>query len=215
MITVFGEGRGFRVVWLLEEMGLAYRLRPVDLLAGVENDAEFLAINPAGFIPAIQDDDVTMVESIAIMEYLMGRYGPTTLAPGPHDAAFPAYQQFLHLGEAGLAGSIYFVVGARYFAPEAERENWSARQALEQFESRLTLVTRQLGRSAYLAGDMFTAADISVGYGLELARKHGGVSLGAAEQAYMARLSEREGYKRAMEMCQAARKASEAGGAGQ
>src|SRR5207249_8174057 len=53
MITVFGEGRGFRVVWLLEEMGLAYQLRPVDLLAGVEEDAEFLAINPAGFIPAI------------------------------------------------------------------------------------------------------------------------------------------------------------------
>jgi hypothetical protein len=83
MITVFGEGRGFRVVWLLEEMGLAYRLRPVDLLAGVEKDVEFLAINPAGFIPAIQDGDVTMVESIAIMEYLMARYGPTPLAPGP------------------------------------------------------------------------------------------------------------------------------------
>ncbi len=81
MITVFGEGRGFRVVWLLEEMGLAYRLRPVDLLAGVEKDTEFLAINPAGFIPAIRDGDVTMVESIAIMEYLMARYGPTPLAP--------------------------------------------------------------------------------------------------------------------------------------
>ena len=66
MITVFGEGRGFRVVWLLEEMGLAYRLRSVDLLAGVEHDPEYLAINPAGFIPAIQDGDVTMVESIAI-----------------------------------------------------------------------------------------------------------------------------------------------------
>src|ERR1700679_1048358 len=73
MITVFGEGRGFRVIWLLEEMGLAYRLRPVDLLAGVENDPEFLAVNPAGFIPAIQDGEVTMVESIAIMEYLMAR----------------------------------------------------------------------------------------------------------------------------------------------
>src|SRR4051812_2705659 len=47
MITVFGEGRGFRVVWLLEELGLPYRLRDVDLLAGVENDIEFLEINPA------------------------------------------------------------------------------------------------------------------------------------------------------------------------
>ncbi len=69
MITVFGEGRGFRVVWLLEEMGLAYRLRPVDLMAGAENDPEFMAINPGGFIPAIRDGEVTMVESIAIMDY--------------------------------------------------------------------------------------------------------------------------------------------------
>src|SRR6202789_4087722 len=137
MIVVFGEGRGFRVVWLLEEMGLAYRLRPVDLLAGVENDPEFLAINPAGFIPAIQDGGVTMVESIAIMEYLMARHGPTPLAPAPADPAFPAYQQFLHLGEAGLAASIYFVNGAPNFAPEGEGDNWSAGQALEVFETRM------------------------------------------------------------------------------
>ena len=203
MVTVFGEGRGFRVVWLLEEMGLAYRLRPVDLLAGVEKDTEFLAVNPAGFIPAIQDGDVTMVESIAIMEYLMARYGPTPLAPDPHDPSFPAYQQFLHLGEAGLAASIYFVVGARHFAPEAERHNWSAGQALEVFESRLGLVTRQLARSPYLAGEAFTAADISVTYALQLAQRAGGVTPGEVEQAYIARTSGREAYKRAMETCQA------------
>src|SRR5277367_6687105 len=130
MITVFGEGRGFRVVWLLEEMGLAYRLRRVDLLTGVENDPEFLAINPAGFIPALVDGDVSMVESIAIMEYLMARHGqtpmgPTPLAPAPQDSDFPLYQQFLHLGEAGLAASIYFVNGARNIAPEDQRYNWS------------------------------------------------------------------------------------------
>jgi glutathione S-transferase len=203
MITVFGEGRGFRVVWLLEEMGIPYRLRPVDLLAGVEKDAEFLAVNPAGFIPAIQDGNVTMVESIAIMEYLMGRYGPTQLAPDARDPAFPAYQQFLHLGEAGLAASIYFVVGARNYAPEAQRLNWSAGQAQEVFESRLGLVTRQLARSPYLAGETFTAADISVTYALELAQRSGGVALGEAERAYVARTGGREAYKRAMETCQA------------
>jgi glutathione S-transferase len=203
MITVFGEGRGFRVVWLLEEMGLAYRLRPVDLLAGVENDPEFLAVNPAGFIPAIQDGEVTMVESIAIMEYLMARYGPTPLAPEPHGPAFPAYQQFLHLGEAGLAASIYFVVGARNIAPEAERQNWSAGQAQRVFDSRLALVTRQLARTPYLAGETFTAADISVAYALGLAKRAGGVVLGQLEQAYLARVRGREAYKRAMETCQA------------
>jgi glutathione S-transferase len=203
VITVFGEGRGFRVVWLLEEMGLAYRLRPVDLLAGVENDPEFLAINPAGFIPAIQDGDVTMVESIAIMEYLMARHGPTPFAPATHDPAFPTYQQFLHLGEAGLAASIYFVVGARNGAPESQRQNWSAAQALSVFESRLTLVRRQLARTPYLAGETFTAADISVTYALELAQKGAGVTLGDIEQSYLARTSARDGYKRAMESCQA------------
>jgi glutathione S-transferase len=201
MITVFGEGRGFRVVWLLEEMGLPYRLRPVDLLAGVEKDPEFLAINPGGFIPAIQDGAVTMVESIAIMEYLMARYGPTPLAPSPRDPAFPAYQQFLHLGEAGLAASINFVVGARMFAPQGQGQDWTAGQAQEVFDTRLRLVTRRLAHSPYLAGETFTAADISVTYALELAQRAGGVTLVEPERSYVARTSARDAYKRAMETC--------------
>jgi len=205
MITVFGEGRGFRVVWLLEEMGLPYRLRDVDLLVGVENDPEFLAINPGGFIPALQDGDVVMVESIAIMEYLMARHGPTPLAPAPADPAFPAYQQFLHLGEAGLAGSMYYVQGARNLAPEDQRDNWSARQALHVFESRLRLVTRQLAHSPYMAGEAFTAADISVTYALQFAQRTVGFVLGEAELAYVARTSGRAGYTRAMEACPATR----------
>jgi glutathione S-transferase len=205
MITVFGEGRGFRVVWLLEEMGLDYALRPVDLIAGVEDDREFLAINPAGFIPALQDGDVTMVESIAIMEYLIARYGPTPLAPGPQDQTFPAYQQFLHLGEAGLAASMYFVVVSRNLAPEGEKQNWGAAKALEVFNSRLGLVTRRLAHSPYLAGDAFTAADISVTYALEFAQRAGGITLGKTERDYVARTSSRDGYQRAMASCHATR----------
>ncbi|MDU2924136.1 glutathione S-transferase family protein [Bradyrhizobium sp.] len=206
MITVFGEGGGFRVVWLLEEMGLPYRLRDVDLLAGIENDAEFLAINPAGFIPAIRDGNVTMVESIAIMEYILGRYGPSPLAPASQDAAFPAYQQFLHLGEAGLAASLFFVSGARHLAPDSERDNWSARQAMDVFTTRLSLVTRRLERAPYMAGDAFTAADISVGYSLEMARKNVGVVFGDPVQPYMTRLRARTGYQRALETCHATRR---------
>jgi glutathione S-transferase len=201
MITVFGEGRGFRVVWLLEEMGLPYRLRPVDLIAGVENDTEFLAINPSGFIPALQDGDVTMVESIAIMEYLIARHGPTPMAPAPRDPAFALYQQFLHLGEAGLAATLYFHVITKNLAPEAERDNWTARESVEIFKSRLQLVTRQLARAPYMAGEAFTAADISVTYALNFARRAGGLALGEAEQAYMARTTGRDGYKRALETC--------------
>jgi glutathione S-transferase len=203
MITVWGgqTSRSLRVVWLLEEMGLPCRVRQVDMLAEAK-DAEFLAVNPADYIPAMQDGDVTMVESIAIMEYLMARYGPTPLAPEPSDPAFPAYQQFLHLGEAGLATLMMPVVVSLFLAPEAERQNWGASWARKCVEKRLELVRRQLARSPYMAGENFTAADISVTYALNLGGNHGGFDLGDAEQAYLARTTGRDAYRRALEKSQ-------------
>ena len=206
MITVWGEGRGIRVVWLLEEMGLPYKLRGVDLLKGAQNDAEFLAVNPCGFIPALVDGEVTMVESIAIMEYLIARYGAecksaTPLAPAPADPAFGLYQQFLHLGEAGLAAMLYFHVITRNIAPEAERDNWTARQSVEIFRNRLQLVTRQLARASFMAGDTFTAADISVTYALTFAQAAGGLALGEAEMAYWRRTTARPACRRALDVC--------------
>jgi len=206
MLTIYGEGRGFRVIWLLEEMGLPYKLRDVDLLKGVENDPEFLAINPGGFIPALVDGDTVMVESIAIMEYLIARYGDKAkakLAPAPSDASFGLYQQFLHLGEAGLGANIQVVVVSNFIAPENERDNWGARWATDQFHNRMKLVKRQLARAPYLAGDDFTAADICVTYTLNLAGRRGGIVLDETERAYMARTTARDGYKRAMDVCKA------------
>ena len=205
LITLYGEGRGFRVAWLLEEMGLPYRLRDVDLLTGVENDPEFLAVNPAGYIPALVDGDATLVESIAIMEYLIARYGPTPLAPAPSDPGFPAYQQFLHLGEAGLMMPMYMTRLSRVIAPEAERNDWTAREGVEIFKSRLALVTRQLNKTPYLAGETFTAADISVAYTLIWVRRCKLFDLAEPELAYIQRTTARDGYKRTMAACHATR----------
>jgi glutathione S-transferase len=200
MITVWGgqTSRSIRVVWLLEEMGLPYRVRHVDMLAPGK-DTEWLAVNPGDFLPAIQDGDVTMVESVAIMEYLMGRYGPTPLQPAPGDQDFAAYQQFLHLGEAGLATLIMVPLVSGFIAPEAERDNWGARWARECVERRLLLVRRQLASAPYMAGDRFTAADISVSYALRLGANHAGFILSEAEQAYIERTTAREAYIRAFE----------------
>lgn len=199
MITVFGgqTSRSIRVVWLMEEMGLAYRVRQVDMLAP-QQDPEFLAVNPANYIPAMVDGDVTMVESVAIMQYLMGRYGPTPLAPTADDPAFPAYLQFLHMGEAGLATLMMTPVVSRFIAPETERDNWGARWALECVGRRMDLVRGQLARGPYMAGDRFTAADISVTYALQLGGNHAVIELGEAEQAYVARTTARDAFKRAM-----------------
>ena len=209
MITVYGEGRGFRVVWLLQEMGLPYRLRSVDLLADVSQDTDFMAVNPAGYIPALVDGDVTMVESIAIMEYLLARYAPSPLARLAADPGFPAYQQFLHLGEAGLMMPMYLARLSQVLAPEKERNDWSARNAIEIFKSRLVLVTRQLARSAYLAGDTFTAADICVGYTLIWVKRCNLWNFGEIELAYIERLKARDGYKRAMAACHDTRRWAE------
>jgi len=200
MIIVWGgqTSRSIRVVWLLEEMGLPYEVRQVNMLAA-ERDPAFLAVNPADYIPAIQDGDVTMVESIAVMEYLMGRYGPTPLAPAPHDPNFSLYQQFLHLGEAGLATLMMPVVVSRFLAPEAERKNWGASWCLQAFRKRLKLVSDRLASSPYLAGEDFTAADISVSYALNLGQRNCGITLGEAEQAYLARTMGRDAYERAIE----------------
>jgi len=200
MITVWGgqTSRSIRVVWVLEEMGLPYRVRQVDMLAA-KQDPEFLAVNPANYIPAIQDGEVVMVESIAIMEYLMARYGPTPLAPAPDDASFPAYQQFLHLGEAGLATLMMPVIVSRFIAPEAERTNWGATWCLNAFQKRLKLVSQRLATSPYLAGEAFTAADISVTYALTLGQRTCGLTLGDAEQAYLARTTGRDAYRRALQ----------------
>ncbi len=199
MITVWGGGasRSFRVTWLLEELGLDYRIRYVDLINNPDEPA-FRAVNPAGYIPVLQDGDVTMVESVAIMEYLLARHGPTPLAPAADDPAFPAYQQFLHLGEAGLGMAAYVVIGGRYFASESDKQSWSVQQAAEQWQTRMCLVERQLERAPYMAGGAFTSADISVGYALLLATRHAGIVLGEAASAYFARLAAREAYKRAL-----------------
>jgi len=202
MLTVYGEGRGFRVVWLLEELGVAYRLRPVDLLA-VENDPDFLAINPAGFIPALQDGETIMVESIAILEYLLARHGRSPLAVAPDDPAFAAYLQFLHLGEAGLAGPMNAVFVGRALAPEAERNARVTSWALETFHSRLGLVIQRLSNRPFLAGDQFTAADISVSYALLLGLRTSNYTPGSVERAYLARTTTRPAYARAMKICQA------------
>lgn len=200
MITVYGSfpSRSLRVIWALEELGLEYHMRPVDLRKRME-DAEFMAINPAGFLPAMQDGDVAMVDSIAIIEYLIARYDSGgTLAPKPDDPRFPLYQQFLHIGESGLAAFLNVIVGSRFMAPEGEKDNFGARMAERMFFNRLELVSRRLGGAPMMAGNDFTAADISVTYALGMAERLGLAGKFGAEIAdYRTRMAARPAFRRA------------------
>jgi len=199
MITVYGSfpTRSLRVIWALEELGIAYEMRPVDLRKRME-DAEFIAINPSGFVPALKDGDVTMVDSVAMLEYINARYGNGKLAPAVSDTAFPLYQQFLHLGESGLAAYLNIIVASRFLAPEAEKQNFGATAAERMFFNRLALVSRQLGRAPMMAGEQFTAADISVIYALGMAERLGLADKFGPEIAdYRIRMAARPAFQRA------------------
>ena len=95
---------------------------------------------------------------------------------------------------------------ARNAAEASDRGTYTARQALDLFESRRALVTQRLARSPYLAGDRFTAADISVTYALELGKRAAGVIFNDTEREYVARTTARDGYKRAMDAAPAQRR---------
>jgi glutathione S-transferase len=200
MITVYGvpPTRALRVLWMLEEMELGYELRTVDFRKRLD-DAEFVEASPAGAFPAIRDGDVRLMESCAILEYLGATYGPTPLTPRPGDPAYPAYISFLHFGEASLTAPLNVTVGSRLFAPEDQKRNWGATFAIDNLVHKSRALLGPLSRGPYLAGDVFTAADISCAYALRVARAlKVEERLDAALRHYLDRLMDRPAFQRAV-----------------
>ncbi len=200
MLTVFHapRTRSFRVLWMLEEMGLPYEVRPVDFPRH-RADAEFMRLNPAGTIPVLTDGDVVISDSVAIIEYLGRRHGPTVLAPDASDPMFPAYLQFLLLGEASLAGPMTVAAYCRFMCPPDQMDNPGVEAARALFRQRLAGVEQQLTSHDYMAGDVFTAADISVAYALGLGEALGAVeAFSPAVRDYLIRCRSRRAYRRAL-----------------
>ena len=190
------RSRSIRVVWMIEEMGLNCEV----VNAGFPpKDPEFAAGNPTGTLPLLIDGEVRLTESIAILQYLAGRYGPTPLAVGADEPGFADYLQFLEVGEATLATLLTSLVRTRFMAPDDQKANWTVENSKAVFLDRLKLVAAQLKRGPFMAAGRFTAADISVGYalgfgeGLKLA---GGYPAGLID--YWRGLQARPAYQRAL-----------------
>ena len=197
MIKVFHSprSRSLRVIWMLEEMGLAYEVEPGSLMQPSE---AFLKVNPTRTLPVLVDGETVITESIAILQYLGTRYGPTPLVPSPEDAGYADYLQFLVLGEASLAAGLTPVVRAMFMAPEDQKQNWTLDNNKEGFIKQLHHVDAQLAQGPWMAGETFTAADISVGYALafgEFLGLAGKYSPAVAD--YHQRLKDRPAYQRA------------------
>lgn len=188
--------RSLRVLWMLEEMGLGYELEVLPFPATL--NPTLLAVNPLGTTPVLVDGEVIMTESNAIMEYLGRRYGPTPLTPAVTDPCYPAYLDYLHFGEATAAAPLSHIVRTRFLAPDDEKDNWTVRKIAEVFGHRVGHFAGVLASRPYVAGDRFTAADISVTYALvmgTLLRLGGGYP--EALKDYMRRTTDRPAYRKA------------------
>ena len=193
--------RSFRPLWMLEELGLPYRLHMLAFPPRVHQRG-YLARNPLGTVPLLVDGDTHMTESAAMCEYLAARYGGNSaLAVAASDARFGDYLNGLHFGEATLTFPQTLVLRYARFEPAERRVPQVAQDYSRWFLARLRAVEARVSQRPHWCGDAFTSADVSVGYALLLAEYLDlSQQFGAATTAYWQSLKSRPAYLRACEI---------------
>lgn len=202
MVTLYHciSARSFRPLWLLEELGLPYRLCMLPFPPRVYAK-HFLQDNPLGTVPLLKDDGVRMTESAAMCQYLATRYGAGQLDVDARDASYGAYLNWLHMSDATLTFPQTLVLRYQHFEPEERRQPQVVADYEKWFLARLRAVDAALEHEAYLCASRFTAADVAVGYALLLAQHLGFQPLFSSRvQSYWDLLQQRQGYRRAQEV---------------
>jgi glutathione S-transferase/3-isopropylmalate dehydratase len=187
--------RSLRVLWLCEEMGVPYETAEASFFKPSD---EFKAANPLRTVPAMQDGDVSMIESVAMMIYIMAKHGPTDLEVKPNEPGYADYLQYLMFGEAGLAAYGNPLVATRFMAPDDQKQNWTVEYLTNAIVKRLEFVCERLGDKQYVAANRFTAADISVAY-IVSAAKWANIEdkIPPRMRAYYDNLAQRPAFQRA------------------
>lgn len=197
MLKIFhAQGaRSLRVLWLCEEMGVSYETAEGSFFKPSE---EFKSVNPLRTIPAMVDGDVRMIESVAMMIYIMAKYGPTELEVKPNEPGYADYLQYLLFGEAGMAAYGNPLVATKFLAPDEQKQNWTVEYLTNAIVKRLEFVCDRLGDKEFVAANRFTAADISVAY-IVAASKFAGIEdkIPSRMRAYYDNLAQRPAFQRA------------------
>jgi len=187
--------RSLRVLWLCEEMGVSYETAEASFFKPSD---EFKTVNPLRTVPAMQDGDVSMIESVAMMIYIMSKHGPTDLEVKPGEAGYADYLQYLMFGEAGLAAYGNPLVATRFLAPDDQKQNFTVGYLKSAILKRLEFVGERLSGKPFVAANRFTAADISIAY-IATGAKFVGIEdeIPASVKAYVENLWQRPAYQRA------------------
>ena len=200
MITLYHSPllRSTRIYWLLEELGLPFRVETI--VQTSMKSPEYLKVHPLGKIPAIQDGDLTMFESGAILEYILEKYGNGRLAPAPGTAARPLFLQWVHFAEATALPPIADFIDHTFFRPEAERVPAVVVYSRTRAAAVLGMLEQTLAGKQYLLGAEFTAADIMMGITLLGAKWHALLSDAYPNVlTYIERLERRPALQKALE----------------
>lgn len=191
--------RSLRAVWMLEEMGLDYELVMLPFPPRVFLK-EYLGVNPLGTIPYLIDGDVRMSESAAICQYLGDTYGPTDLIVKPGEKDYAAYLNWMFFSDATATFPQTIVLRYTQLEPPERRLPQAAEDYAKWFLGRLRAIDAVVDKHDYLCGNRFTAADITVGYALYLAKRLGlDKECTAQTKAWYERITSRDAFKRANE----------------
>ncbi len=197
MIVVhhLNESRSQRVLWLLEELAVPYDIRhyardPKTRLA----PAELTAVHPLGKSPVIEDRGQIIIESGAIVDYLIRHYGEGRLQPQQPSLDFERYNQWLHYAEGSamlpLLLKMYVSRLGEAGAPLAPRID-------SELANHLGFIDRALEGRTWLVGDTLTGADIQMSFVGEAAR---GLRASYPNMnAWVQRFQQRQAYRRALE----------------
>lgn len=198
MIVVhhLNQSRSQRVLWLLEELGLAYEI------ACYERDSRNMApaalrdIHPLGKSPIIQDGERVVAESGAIVDYIVRRHGNGRLRPAEADGLYEDYVYWLHYAEGSAVTPFIMMPIAQSFgkmaAPLRRRVDW-------EMALNLGFIDQSLSDRAFLLGDDLTAADIQMSFVGELAAASPTIGQYLNIDRWVRRFQDRTAYKAAIE----------------
>jgi glutathione S-transferase len=185
--------RGRIVHWMLEEVGVPYRIELVSLQRGEQKKPAFLAINPMGKVPAIVHGKTVVTETGAICAYLADAFPAAGLAPDVRTSERGTYLRWLFFGAGCVEPAIIDKVLER---PVPER---TAAVGYGTYADTANTLEKAITPGPYILGQRFSAADVYVGSEIGFGMMTKALDARPAFTTYHARLTERPAYKRSTE----------------
>jgi glutathione S-transferase len=194
------NSRAGRIVWLLEELQLPYEINKMAFHPKDLKSDEHRARHPLGRVPVLDDGDITIFESGAIVEYILARHKNGGLKPEPDAAEYPAYLQWFHYCEGMVMPPVNTIVVQTVLLPPDRRDETALGQAQRLLAKALQPIDDALEGKDYLIGD-FSGADIMLGHACFMSNRLGCVSDDMTHlKAYIARITERQAFNTAITM---------------